>query len=138
MVQPELPPPDDGREVNGDSRQPDADAQAQGLPETVASPPGEPLQASFDEFVVAKSDEPPSPIATGAAVEPMAVEPMAPESSLAVDAPPSRASIRFAQVKEEVTAWFKTLVSAAVYAVLIVTFGFQVARVEGQSMAPTL
>ena len=32
----------------------------------------------------------------------------------------------------------KTLVSAAVYAILIVTFGFQVARVEGQSMAPTL
>jgi signal peptidase I len=28
--------------------------------------------------------------------------------------------------------------SAAVYAVLIVTFGFQVARVEGMSMAPTL
>ena len=32
----------------------------------------------------------------------------------------------------------KTLFSAAVYAMLIVTFGFQVARVEGQSMAPTL
>ena len=32
----------------------------------------------------------------------------------------------------------KTLFSAAVYAVLIVTFGFQVARVEGLSMAPTL
>jgi signal peptidase I len=46
--------------------------------------------------------------------------------------------IRLAQIKEEVTAWIKTLVSAAVYAVLIVTFGFQVARVEGQSMAPTL
>ncbi len=45
---------------------------------------------------------------------------------------------RLAQVKEELVAWFKTLVSAAVYAVLIVTFGFQVARVEGQSMAPTL
>ena len=43
-----------------------------------------------------------------------------------------------AQVKEELVAWVKTLVSAAVYAVLIVTFGFQVARVEGQSMAPTL
>jgi signal peptidase I len=42
------------------------------------------------------------------------------------------------QVKEELIAWVKTLVSAAVYAVLIVTFGFQVARVEGQSMAPTL
>ena len=36
------------------------------------------------------------------------------------------------------TAWIKTLFSAAVYAVLIVTFWFQVARVEGQSMAPTL
>jgi signal peptidase I len=40
--------------------------------------------------------------------------------------------------KDEVVAWFKTLASAAVYATLIVTFGFQVARVEGQSMAPTL
>jgi len=40
--------------------------------------------------------------------------------------------------KDELIAWFKTLASAAVYATLIVTFGFQVARVEGQSMAPTL
>jgi len=46
--------------------------------------------------------------------------------------------IRLAQVQEELVAWVKTLLSAAVYAVLIVTFGFQVARVEGQSMAPTL
>jgi signal peptidase I len=46
--------------------------------------------------------------------------------------------VRIAQIKEELVAWVKTLVSAAVYAVLIVTFGFQVARVEGQSMAPTL
>ena len=42
------------------------------------------------------------------------------------------------RIGEELFAWFKTLVSAAVYATLIVTFGFQVARVEGQSMAPTL
>ena len=42
------------------------------------------------------------------------------------------------QVQEEIVAWVKTILSAAVYAVLIVTFGFQVARVEGQSMAPTL
>jgi signal peptidase I len=42
------------------------------------------------------------------------------------------------RIGEELLAWFKTLVSAAVYATLIVTFGFQVARVEGQSMAPTL
>jgi signal peptidase I len=46
--------------------------------------------------------------------------------------------IRLSQVKDELVAWVKTLLSAAVYAVLIVTFGFQVARVEGQSMAPTL
>jgi signal peptidase I len=45
---------------------------------------------------------------------------------------------RLSIVKDELIAWFKTLASAAVYATLIVTFGFQVARVEGQSMAPTL
>ncbi|HWB28909.1 MAG TPA: signal peptidase I, partial [Vicinamibacterales bacterium] len=43
-----------------------------------------------------------------------------------------------ARIAEELFAWFKTLVSAAVYATLIVTFGFQIARVEGHSMAPTL
>ena len=39
---------------------------------------------------------------------------------------------------EELVAWLKTFASAAVYATLIVTFGFQVARVEGKSMEPTL
>src|SRR3954463_10548763 len=39
---------------------------------------------------------------------------------------------------EELVAWAKTLASAAVYATVIVTFGFQVARVDGLSMAPTL
>lgn len=34
--------------------------------------------------------------------------------------------------------WLQTLASAAVYATLIVTFGFQVAGVEGRSMEPTL
>ena len=38
----------------------------------------------------------------------------------------------------EVVAGVQTLLSAAVYATLIVTFGFQVARVDGQSMSPTL
>ncbi len=45
---------------------------------------------------------------------------------------------RWVLVREELLAWIRTLASAAVYATLIVTFGFQVARVEGQSMAPTL
>jgi signal peptidase I len=39
---------------------------------------------------------------------------------------------------DEALAWVKTMASAAVYATLIITFLFQVARVEGQSMAPTL
>lgn len=49
-----------------------------------------------------------------------------------------RRSQQLAQLGETLVTWFKTLASAAVYATLIVTFGFQVARVEGQSMVPTL
>lgn len=52
--------------------------------------------------------------------------------------PQTLGASRMAMVQEEFVAWLKTLFSAAVYAVLIVTFGFQVARVEGQSMAHTL
>jgi signal peptidase I len=47
-------------------------------------------------------------------------------------------SSRLAHVANEAVAWLKTFASAAIYATLIVTFGFQVARVEGQSMEPTL
>ena len=75
-----------------------------------------------------------------APVEPAVPVPAAPDVSQ-----PSRADeegLRFRQrlhiLGEELIAWFKTLASAAIYATLIVTFGFQVARVEGQSMAPTL
>jgi signal peptidase I len=65
-------------------------------------------------------------------------------TDLAVAASPSATTVvvkrpsALARLGEEIVAWFKTLASAAVYATLIVTFGFQVARVEGQSMAPTL
>ena len=61
------------------------------------------------------------------------------EGALAPDAEsaPRRAAI-LSRVGAEAIAWVKTLASAAVYATLIVTFGVQVARVEGQSMAPTL
>ena len=37
-----------------------------------------------------------------------------------------------------VVAWGRTIITAAVYTKLIVLFLFQVARVDGQSMAPTL
>ena len=50
----------------------------------------------------------------------------------------SQRSVLLARVGDEVMAWLKTFASAAVYATLIVTFGFQVARVEGKSMEPTL
>jgi signal peptidase I len=79
------------------------------------------------------------------AAEPgMAAEPgvAALEAARQADAQPdlrlTSPGIRLAQIQEELVAWVKTLFSAAVYAILIVTFGFQVARVEGQSMAPTL
>jgi len=61
-----------------------------------------------------------------------------PPLHMSAPAAPPKGSGTMARVGEELLAWFKTLVSAAVYATLIVTFGFQVARVEGQSMAPTL
>ena len=55
-----------------------------------------------------------------------------------VDAAGTPFTLRVDRRSPELLALFKTLVSAAVYATLIVTFGFQVARVEGQSMVPTL
>jgi signal peptidase I len=83
------------------------------------------------------SAEPPS---WGAAVPPPTPATPAPSrvEGAPLDLRLTSPGIRLAQVKEEVVAWVKTLASAAVYAVLIVTFGFQVARVEGMSMAPTL
>ena len=54
---------------------------------------------------------------------------------------PSPKSPRRARVESagrELVLWLRTLTSAAVYATLIATFGFQVARVEGRSMEPTL
>jgi signal peptidase I len=62
-------------------------------------------------------------------------EPLPPSGSAARN-PSTGATL--GRIGEELFAWLKTLASAAVYATLIVTFGFQVARVEGQSMAPTL
>ena len=56
----------------------------------------------------------------------------------AVPVPAEPWSDRWARAGLEVVSGVQTLVSAAVYATLIVTFGFQVARVDGQSMAPTL
>jgi signal peptidase I len=98
--------------------------------------PGEPVPYMAGE---------PVPMSAGEPVSMVAAEPM-PAMAGGPSAPATEArmaaidggSIRMGRVVEEMVAWLKTLASAAVYATLIVTFGFQVARVEGQSMAPTL
>jgi signal peptidase I len=63
--------------------------------------------------------------------EPPTVEPLDPPVS-------ADHGSRWARATRDLVAGVQTLVSAAVYATLIVTFGFQVARVDGLSMAPTL
>ena len=45
---------------------------------------------------------------------------------------------RLERTGRELVLWLRTLTSAAIYATVIMTFGFQVARVEGRSMEPTL
>jgi signal peptidase I len=60
----------------------------------------------------------------------------APAAPSGAPAPAARSA--WTRAGEEIVAGLRTLVSAAVYATLIVTFGFQIARVDGLSMAPTL
>jgi signal peptidase I len=76
--------------------------------------------------------------ATIPAVDPTPVIETAPDA--AIDAPESDddSSGPWTRIGRELVSGVQTLVSAAVYATLIVTFGFQVARVDGLSMAPTL
>ena len=65
--------------------------------------------------------------------------PAAPPIPAELDDPsPPPVTDRWARAGRDLVSGFQTLVSAAVYATLIVTFGFQVARVDGLSMAPTL
>jgi signal peptidase I len=79
----------------------------------------------------------PEPVLAGEPVSSVPVMP--PMSAIPAEMPSALEGATVAgRIAEEVVAWLKTLASAAVYATLIVTFGFQVARVEGQSMAPTL
>jgi signal peptidase I len=63
-------------------------------------------------------------------VAPLVETPPATEAATAVGS--------WTRIGQEVWSAMQTLVSAAVYATLIVTFGVQVARVDGLSMAPTL
>ena len=70
----------------------------------------------------------------GAARPPSAPDTLAP---LQTAKAPARERL-WIRLGRETVVGVQTLVSAAVYATLIVTFGVQVARVDGMSMAPTL
>jgi signal peptidase I len=97
--------------------------------------------SSMPENYVMPEQMPPAPDHLMAQEPMVAAEPVPALAGGIASVPPvatESVSIGVGRVVEEVVAWLKTLASAAVYATLIVTFGFQVARVEGLSMAPTL
>jgi signal peptidase I len=111
-------------------------------------PPPPPTPPSADSFRIPESDfrvMEPEPYRGGDvaaeplhAGDPLSVPPAPVPPMLGADPSALDGTTVANRIAEEVVAWLKTLASAAVYATLIVTFGFQVARVEGQSMAPTL
>jgi signal peptidase I len=111
-------------------------------PDTVA--PRSDLFAESDGRVFEAHEPGPSDAEAASAQASNEVDPVPPVAitadAVSVSHPTAgrRGSFGLKAVVAEVVAWFKTLASAAVYATLIVTFGFQVARVEGRSMEPTL
>src|SRR5688500_13088477 len=111
-----------------------------------APPPPPPAPTAYPERVERVGEIPVEAYAPPApAVDPFAQPPIAlapadpligePAALVAAAAEPRLAldgtSLWLNRLGEELVAWLKTLASAAVYATLIVTFGFQVARVEG-------
>ena len=101
-----------------------------------AAPSPVPEPESFESFRPVPAADPfiaPEPLVAAEPVPAMTAGMLPPDAR-----PAESNAFPVSRIAEEVVAWLKTLASAAVYATLIVTFGFQVARVEGQSMAPTL
>jgi len=94
---------------------------------------GELHQGELDLPLAAAESEPMLAIAAPAASELVVTEAM-PVPTLE----PADQAGAWRRMGREVVAGVQTLLSAAVYATLIVTFGVQVARVDGLSMAPTL
>jgi signal peptidase I len=76
--------------------------------------------------------------AAGTPAELQTLEPSAPLTPATTTPDDGEAIGPWRRMGREILAGLQTLVSAAVYATLIVTFGVQVARVDGLSMAPTL
>jgi signal peptidase I len=157
LVQQELHPQDEGRQSDGNTGQPHADPPVAGIPEAVNGAEAEPVVPIAAAALPA--EQPQTLPGFEPHFEPSGLRhfdslsgdrPSAspldrafpPEQAIAIRAEiDDRSSLivrRLELWRDEFVAWVKTLASAAVYATLIVTFGFQVARVEGQSMAPTL
>jgi signal peptidase I len=86
------------------------------------------IERHFVVEPVVSDPPPPSPLA----------EPPVPADVVSTEPAAAATESAWVRAGREVMAGIKTLVSAAVYATLIVTFGFQIARVDGLSMAPTL
>ena len=102
--------------------------------DAAAASPAEPLPLPPDAAAASPAEPLPLPLDAAAA---------SPAEPLPLPAEPAparggRYEAFLVRAGEELVAWLKTFASAAVYATLIVTFGFQVARVEGKSMEPTL
>ena len=94
--------------------------------------PIEPMPPELPEFERAQTEATADTSLVADAV--IASEPIA----MAVATPAVEPRQRLTAWWAEFVAWASTLAQATVYATLVVTFGVQVARVEGQSMAPTL
>jgi len=94
--------------------------------------PIEPMPPELPEFERAQTEATADTSLVADAV--IAPEPIA----MAVVTPAVEPRQRLTAWWAEFVAWASTLAQATVYATLVVTFGVQVARVEGQSMAPTL
>ncbi len=124
MVQSELHPEDAGRQGDGDS--------GKSSPNEAAPRPPEPLDASDSGAPELHHDGAHKDTAPSAPSELVA------HGDLLGREAEGQRSPFLRRAGEELLAWIKTVASAAVYATLIVTFGFQVARVEGRSMEPTL
>lgn len=87
---------------------------------------------------MSQTDAPTDTAASATHLDRTAEQPLVTPVSAVPQPPVRRGPSRAQLVVEEFVAWIKTLFSAAIYATLIVTFGFQVARVEGHSMSHTL
>ena len=120
MADSELHPQDEGLKRHGDSSQPNADEAAPRLSEPLSKDSHTSDAATVDSTESVTSTDTHELPSSGFA-DPMSTRPRL-----------------LHRVGEELLAWVKTFASAAIYATLIVTFGFQVARVEGKSMEPTL